>query len=527
MPHHTRRIHPVLLELFEQPSLAERSRRIIHGLHQPRNTGEYRRARLALKRLLSPACAIVVPLIALLLLSLLGSTPAREKRGSTFALPPPPEPLPRLDAPLKPPVPLPTPPIVLNTMPGIAAPELPPMTAPQPAVTPMMSALPPMGVRPTRSPVVMQGVYQARAAAAGGNVVGSGCGATAATESAVLNALRWLQCVQEKNGSWTLASGSPDAATGRKGAAPAMTGLALLAYLAHGETPNSEEFGITVQRGLEWLVQAQDATGHFHGRDAHDYSHPIATFALCEAYGMTANPLLAPIASRAVQVIVDGQNIHGGWTYNCRPDPRNDLSYMGWCVQALKAASLATITCTGLDEALRRAEAGLIHNAAPGGSFGYTGPGNGHLTGVGVLGLQLLGSNRRGHIARGLQTLDAATCSWDQPLGRNPLYYWYYITQAKRLAGGEHWERWNEQFAGEFVRNQVVLKGAGKDDNDLGYWDPASASEHCKSRVYNTTLCALTLEVYYKVGGHVTESPQPDTGGEGYGNEIPVTISGL
>ena len=48
MPHHTRRIHPVLLELFEQPSLAERSRRIIHGLHQPRNTGEYRRARLAL-----------------------------------------------------------------------------------------------------------------------------------------------------------------------------------------------------------------------------------------------------------------------------------------------------------------------------------------------------------------------------------------------------------------------------------------------------------------------------------------------
>ena len=42
---------------------------------------------------------------------------------------------------------------------------------------------------------------------------------------------------------------------------------------------------------------------------------------------------------------------------------------------------------------------------------------------------------------------------------------------------------------------------------DIGYWPPAgkkdkdgkvASGEHCKSYVYNTTLCALMLEVYYR-----------------------------
>lgn len=61
-------------------------------------------------------------------------------------------------------------------------------------------------------------------------------GGTPQCEEAVVKSLRWLKKQQNKDGSW--------------GGAPhnykcAMTGLALLSYLAHCETPLSEEFGKT------------------------------------------------------------------------------------------------------------------------------------------------------------------------------------------------------------------------------------------------------------------------------------------
>lgn len=303
-----------------------------------------------------------------------------------------------------------------------------------------------------------------------------------------------------------------------------MTGLALLAYLAHGETPNSEEFGLAIEKGLRWLQRAQEPDGRFKGRDNHDYSHPIATFAVCEAYGMTKNPLLAPVAKRAIKVIIDGQNPRGGWTYNCEPVARNDLSYTGWCVQAIKAAKLAKLSCSGLDSALERAVTGLIANASPEGGFGYTKPGRSHLTAVGVLGLQLLDDKAPRHIARGLTVLQDATCKWDEPLGRNPIYYWYYITQAKRLAGGRHWELWNREFSPEMTDTQIVLPGAGDDGKDIGYWESAAESEHCKSRVYNTTLCTLSLEVYYKVGGYSEPTPDDTQREAEYEGDVPVSF---
>ncbi len=69
-------------------------------------------------------------------------------------------------------------------------------------------------------------------------------GGSDATEIAVLKALRWLKKTQNPNGSWAPSEQE------------AMTGLALLTFLAHGETPSpdNEEFGETVQRGMQWLA---------------------------------------------------------------------------------------------------------------------------------------------------------------------------------------------------------------------------------------------------------------------------------
>ena len=63
--------------------------------------------------------------------------------------------------------------------------------------------------------------------------------------------------------------------------------------------------------------------------------------------------------------------------------------------------------------------------------------------------------------------------------------------------GKEVWDQWNRMFARELVQSQTVLQGAGIDGKDIGYWEaPGGKEKH--GLVYNTTLCALMLQVYYR-----------------------------
>ena len=58
-----------------------------------------------------------------------------------------------------------------------------------------------------------------------------------------MKALRWFKTVQRRDGSW---GGSHQVA---------QTGLVLLAYLGHCETPLSEEFGEAVTNGMVYLIE--------------------------------------------------------------------------------------------------------------------------------------------------------------------------------------------------------------------------------------------------------------------------------
>jgi hypothetical protein len=319
------------------------------------------------------------------------------------------------------------------------------------------------------------------------------------TERAVLLSLRWLQHNQNSNGSW---NGS---------AAPAMTAMALLAFLGHGETPKSPEFGTTVYKAIRWLIDNQDATGHFKGKDGNDYSQPIAAYALCEAYAMTQHPDLKEPASMAISAVVNGQQASGGFNYGLSVSTmRNDTSYAGWCLQALKAAKVAKLEgeVPGITAALKRGVAGLRLNADPSGGFGYDRPGRTGLSGVGVLGLQLLGASRSAEVASTMKFLEACTFKFDAPekqpyAGSSPLYYWYYITQAKFHHDRETFLAWNRQFSTELCRRQIVEKvlgTAGKDGKpaEIGHWQSPSKSEHSGGVVQDTALCTLMLEVYYR-----------------------------
>ena len=106
----------------------------------------------------------------------------------------------------------------------------------------------------------------------------------------------------------------------------------------------------------------------------------------------------------------------------------------------------------------------------------------------------------------------------------------YYVTQAKFQAGGRAWKRWNAEFWPQLVNNQIVISNAidGPDGKpaDIGYWPSASGRELGSSYVYNTTLCALTLEVYYRcLPTYGTPERSEDTATrEEDRNEVPIRV---
>lgn len=321
------------------------------------------------------------------------------------------------------------------------------------------------------------------------------------SENAVLRALRWLKREQQPDGSWV---GS------KQDVRPAMTSMALLAFLGHGETPTtSVEFGPTVKRGLAWLLANQESDGHFKGRDAHDYTQPIAAYALCEAYTLTGHLQVREAAIRAMMPVVLGQNASGGFNYNLDQSLRNDSSYMAWCCQALKAAKSAKLSddVPGLAAAMKKAVAGFKRNADPNGGFGYEGRGRSGLSGAGILCLQLLGAPTAPEVAATLKFLEPCRFSFatpdQQPYGGgSQLYYWYYITQAKFNHSKETFELWDKQFSPELRRTQQIEKSAitGPDGKlvDVGHWESPVKGEHTGGVVQDTALCTLMLEVYYR-----------------------------
>jgi hypothetical protein len=314
-------------------------------------------------------------------------------------------------------------------------------------------------------------------------------------EAAVLRALEWLRVNQNPEGSWGVRD--------KEG----FTGLALLTFLAHGETTASEKYGQTVEKGIRYLVARQNAKGEFVKTEGAGgvYGHAIATYALSEAYGMTRIPSLRPVMERAIQVILNGQQGHGGWimyTFDKGDTGRWDISLSGFCIQALKAAYIAGAENPGLKQAMDKAADFLIKRQREDGSFPYSAANRGrqpNMTGVAVLCLQLLGYGTDSATRGGLQFLSGADCSWTRP-DAAPTYAWYYVTQAKFHQGGASWTAWNNKFAPTVIRAQ----------NEDGSWlSPGLAltgdgvtrefrGEEINNKVYATTLVALSLQVYYR-----------------------------
>ncbi len=172
-----------------------------------------------------------------------------------------------------------------------------------------------------QSPLIMKGLFSGRSAGARGRLLQRFAGRYGtATEAAVNRALEWLKKHQEADGSWKATTGQ----------ATAMTGLGLLTFLAHGETPSSERYGPTVEKAIRFLVDNVRSNGDFKSGGGGGYGHGMAAYALAEAYALTRIPSVKPAVERAVQRIVKGQEANGGFNYNLPgTSGRADSSVMG------------------------------------------------------------------------------------------------------------------------------------------------------------------------------------------------------
>ena len=494
-------------DLLREQTLRERWQAVRQGLRAPPTSESYRYARFALLRLFGPATLSIIVNAAILLLILfyaLPEPPSPEPTGPATtidllnpgATAPAPEPAP-VAPPDKPPqagehpsATGPSEPAERGTPPGPEAPSAPPGHADgqPPANDPVPTLVllprgPAFRMLPgSDRPMGLPGDLAGRTPDGRRRILGDN-GGTTNSEKAVMAALHWLKARQFPDGSW---AGQDPAA---------MTGLALLAYLAHGELPGSPEFGHTIRAGLDHLLARQGPEGAF---SKNVYAHAIATYAICEAYTLTRVVSLREPMNKAVRIIVASQQPGGGYDYDYQLGTgRFDTSVTGWQIQALKAARLAGVDPNVVEPALARC-AGFLKTQAfarDGSGFVYTGtpgmaPASGatrSMTAVGTLCLDMLQEQRAPQARAGLKALEKAEFTWPANGDKAPVYGGYYLAQVKFQQGNKQaWKRWNEAF------QHTLLLHQGAD----GHWEGGDYDRG--THVYTTTLCTLMLEVYYR-----------------------------
>jgi len=332
-----------------------------------------------------------------------------------------------------------------------------------------------------------------------------------AADGMVDRGLDFLARAQRPDGRWRLESypGS-DADAPRLASDTAATGLAILSFLGAGHDHFGGRHRDTVRRGLEFLLSVQKPDGDLYvpADELSDscawlYSHGIASMALCEAVGMTGDPLVKPAAARACGFIAASQHpSRGGWRYTPRSDA--DLSVSGWMLVALRSGRLAGVDVD--PRALAGVKTLLEQSAVAGEPARYLyNPRNAQqrpsrlssacMTAVGTLGRLHTGwSPADPRVRRAADTLLAMRPAYGTPTQRTrDCYLWYYASQVLVHTGGSPWADWYDGLADTLERTQE------RSGPTAGSWDPLGDVPDrwgaYGGRLYVTTLHLLTLEV--------------------------------
>lgn len=317
-------------------------------------------------------------------------------------------------------------------------------------------------------------------------------------DKSVDKALDFLHNQHNADGSWNSFSG---------GKHPAITSLAIMAFLSAGNVPGEGKHGEVVKKGIEWVLKQQLPNGLIASEAHHEmYHHGICTLMLAEVAGMTGGKLAEDVRQRlekAVQIILKGQRTvgvdKGGWRYRVE-GADSDISVTGWQLMALRAAK--NLGCDVPPEAIERAVEYVKRCQDPNsGGFRYmvragvTVP----CTGTSILGLELCGKDEHrspevlkagGYLLRNLPRFGEPHFS----------YSIYYCTQATFQLGGNYWEAYRPRMQDSLLRNQ----------NANGSWYGRPGEDQAYGPNYCTSMAVLALTVEYRFLPIYQRSEEPE-----------------
>jgi hypothetical protein len=332
-------------------------------------------------------------------------------------------------------------------------------------------------------------------------------------DRSVDRALAWLAANQDEDGSF------PTIPIGQ----PAVTSLAVMAFLADGHQPGAGPYGEPLNRAIDFVLNCQQPSGifsfvspephHIHLRSSHaaSYNHAIAGLMLTEAYGQVTPGRSERIAAAihdalrvTLRLQVDPMKANaedrGGWRYLWKPGAHtpsdSDLSVTGWHLMFLRSAKNAQFEIP--DAAVSDAVGYVKRCYDPqqrGFVYGLFGPDRlitRSTMGIGALSLALGGEHQTIQARRaGDWLLEHPFDTYGATMSRVDRFHYgaYYCSNAMAQLGGKYWSEFFPPLAKTLVENQSAD----------GSWPAETHQDAIFGTAYPTALTVLTLTPAYQL----------------------------
>ena len=307
---------------------------------------------------------------------------------------------------------------------------------------------------------------------------------TPETLKAVRSGLDFLARTQASNGAWREGESYP----------VAVTSLAGMAFLAHGDTPSRGRYAPQLRATAGFLSKCSTRSGLITGsgqelgRPMH--GHGFALLFLSSTYGMvkkeTLRVQMKKVIDNGVSLTARGQSRYGGWTYV--PGSGDEGSVTVTQVQALRAAHNAgfTVPPATIEEAVRYIE----RCSTPQGGISYSlGSGGGPrlaISAAAVATLYNAGEYDAPVAERCLEYVWGqfnGKSGWSKG-GGHDYYSHLYASQAFYMAGDKYWDEYFPAVRDQLLKMQAEGEGSWNGDG-IG-------------KTYGTAIALIILQLPYK-----------------------------